>query len=60
MNLLVAVSNCPHPVDPVASYAPGPIEAVRFRAPAPGPDDPCRTGSPEAARAFAATERLYA
>lgn len=58
MDLLVAVSNCPHPLDPSGSYAPGPLEIVRFRPPPAGEDDPCRTAGPEARRAFAASDRL--
>ena len=33
---------------------------IRHRAPAPAADDPCRTASPEAMRAFTFTDRLYA
>jgi uncharacterized protein len=60
MNLLVAVSNCPHPLDPARPAASGPIALIRHRAPSAAQDDPCRTASPEAARAFAFTDRLYA
>ncbi|GJD50792.1 hypothetical protein OPKNFCMD_3538 [Methylobacterium crusticola] len=59
MDLLVAVSNCRHPLDP-ETVPPGPLEAVRFRAPAPAAHDPCRSAGPEAARAFAHTDRLHA
>lgn len=58
MDLLVALSNCPHPLDPDPAYAPHPVEVVRFRAPAPGADDPCRTASAEAARGFENTAAL--
>lgn len=51
MDLLFALSNTPHPFDPAPDYAPGEIEAIRFRLPTPL-DDYCRTGSPEAVRAF--------
>jgi uncharacterized protein YcgI (DUF1989 family) len=51
MDLLIALSNCPHPLDPAPDYAPGPLELTRFRLPVP-PDDFCRTGSAEAIRAF--------
>ena len=50
MDLLVALSNCPHPLDPAPDYAPNPITLTRFRAPAPGPDDLCRTATVEAVR----------
>ena len=59
MDLTVAVSNCPHPFDPAKSFAPGPVDVVLFRPGAPRPDDPCRTGSAEAVRAFALTDRLF-
>jgi urea carboxylase-associated protein 2 len=51
MDLLFALSNTPHPFDPAPEYAPGAIEAIRFRLPTPL-DDYCRTGSAEAVRAF--------
>ena len=56
MDLRVALSAAPHPLDPAPAYAPGAIEVVRLRgAPAPA-DDPCRTASPEARRGFENTE----
>jgi urea carboxylase-associated protein 2 len=51
MDLLFALSNTPHPFDPAPDYAPGDVEAIRFRLPTPI-DDYCRTGSAEAIRAF--------
>ncbi|MBV8926608.1 MAG: DUF1989 domain-containing protein [Bradyrhizobium sp.] len=60
MNLVMVASNCPHPLDPARPAAPGPVTLIRHRARAAGPDDPCRTASPEAARAFAFTDRLFA
>jgi uncharacterized protein YcgI (DUF1989 family) len=58
MNLVLALSNCPHPLDPAA--AAGAITLIRHRAAAPAADDPCRTASPEAERAFTFTDRLFA
>lgn len=52
LDLLVAVSNCPHPLAPDTSFDPGPIEAIVFTAPEVGADDLCRTATAEAARAF--------
>ncbi|GJE27192.1 urea amidolyase associated protein UAAP1 [Methylobacterium organophilum] len=52
MDLLVALSNCPHPLDPAPDYAPPPVAATRFRAPAPQADDLCRTATLEAVRGF--------
>lgn len=58
MDLLVALSNCPHPLDPAPAYAPGPVEVLRYRASPPALDDLCRTGSSEAIRAFENNARL--
>jgi uncharacterized protein len=52
MDLLVALSNCPHPLDPAPMYAPDAVEAVRYRAKPAGVDDLCRAASAEAIRAF--------
>jgi uncharacterized protein len=60
MNLLLAVSNCAHPLDPARPAATAAITLMRHHAPPPGGDDPCRTTSPEAARAFIFTDRLFA
>jgi len=60
MDLVLVLSNCAHPLDPARPADGGPVTAVRHRAPLPGPDDPCRTMSPEIARAFAFTDRLHA
>lgn len=59
MDLLVALSNCPHPVDPATAYEAGPVDLVRFKAERPSIDDSCRTASPEAKRAFERTDRLW-
>ena len=59
LNLVVALSNCPHPLDPASAYAPAPIEVILFNAAPPVPDDPCRTGGAEAKRAFEFTDRLF-
>ncbi len=60
MNLELVLSNCAHPLDPARPAASGPVTLTRHRAPSPAQDDPCRTTSPEIARAFAFTDRLYA
>lgn len=52
LDLIVAVSNCPHPLAPETLFAPAPIEATVFRLPAPGEDDLCRTATAEARRGF--------
>lgn len=56
MNLLAVVSNSPHPLAPGDAVA-RPVEVIVWQAPLAAADDPCRTCSPEAARAFANTER---
>lgn len=52
MGVLVALSNCPHPLDPAPTYAPSPVEVTRYRAPMPAADDLCRTATAEAVRGF--------
>ncbi|MGI4955854.1 MAG: urea amidolyase associated protein UAAP1 [Janthinobacterium lividum] len=58
MDLLVALSNCPHPLDPAPAYAPAAVDAIIWQAADPAPDDPCRTAGPEAVRAFENIARL--
>ena len=58
MDLLLVLSNCAHPIDPARPAASGPITLVRHRVPSAAADDPCRTASPEIARAFHFTDRL--
>ncbi len=60
MDLLVALSNCPHPLDPDARAEPPPIEVTRFRAPPALADDLCRTATAEAVRGFENTDALFA
>ena len=52
MDLLIALSNCPHPLDPAESYPRASVEIVRYRAGAPAADDLCRTATAEAIRAY--------
>jgi urea carboxylase-associated protein 2 len=56
MNVLVVVSNCPHPLDPNPQYEPKPIQAIVWKSPTPAIDDLCRTGNPEAIRGFQNTD----
>ena len=60
MDLVLVLSNCAHPLDPARPAAGGPLTVVRHRAPPAAQDDACRTMSPEIARAFDFTDRLYA
>lgn len=59
MNLLVAVSNCPHPLAPGANYAPSGIEAIVWQAAPAQPDDLCRGLTAEASRGFENTDLLF-
>jgi urea carboxylase-associated protein 2 len=58
MDLLLALSNCPHPLDPESSCAPPAVEVIRYRPKPAGVDDLCRTASAEAMRAFENTASL--
>jgi urea carboxylase-associated protein 2 len=60
MDVALIFSNCPHPLDPARPAAGQPITLIRFHPPSPGVDDPCRTATPEAVRAFEFTDRLHA
>jgi urea carboxylase-associated protein 2 len=60
LNLLVILSNTPHPLDPRPEYAPPPVQLeVHAGAPA-GPQDPCRVSRPENQRGFTLTEAYFA
>lgn len=59
MNLLVAISNTPHPLAK-SRVASGHVEITRYRAPAAEPNDPCRTLTGEAARGFENNDRHFA
>ena len=56
MDLLCAVSNCPHPLHPGPRV--GSIHVIRHTGRAYGAGDPCRSVGAEAIRAFALTDRL--
>jgi urea carboxylase-associated protein 2 len=60
VDLVLVLSNCPHPLDSARPATAGPVTLVRHRAPTAAADDPCRTRSPEIVRAFQFTDRLYA
>ena len=59
MDLLVALSNCPHPLDPEPVYAPNPIEVTRYITEV-AVDDLCRTATAEAVRGFENNARAEA
>ncbi|UGV24305.1 urea carboxylase-associated family protein [Rhodopseudomonas boonkerdii] len=52
MDMLIALSNCPHPLDPAPTYDPQPVDIVCYAADPAAGDDLCRTASAEAIRAF--------
>lgn len=59
MDVLVAFSAAPHPLDPRPAYAPGKVGLAVWRSgPAPR-DDYCRAFRPENARALHNTDMLY-
>jgi uncharacterized protein YcgI (DUF1989 family) len=60
MNLLVALSNCPHPIAPSRRFEAPPVRAVIWRSPPPTASDLCRTASEEAVRAFENTDASFA
>jgi urea carboxylase-associated protein 2 len=59
MDLMLVLSNCAHPLAPARPAAGGPVTVVRHRVLPAEKDDPCRTMSPEIARAFDFTDRLH-
>lgn len=52
MDLIAAVSNCPHPMNPESTFAPPPLAVTVWQDAPPTADDLCRTATPEAERAF--------
>jgi len=56
MDLIVALSNCPHPLSPKKIWAAQSVRFVVWRSPAAGDDDYCRNASDEAERAFGNTD----
>jgi len=59
MNVLVVLSNCPHPLDSSPNYDPQPIQAIAWNSPLPTADDLCRTANPEALRGFENTDDFF-
>ncbi|MEI5688501.1 urea amidolyase associated protein UAAP1 [Sphingomonas kyungheensis] len=60
MELIVALANCPHVLDPRNAYTVTPLRATAWRGAPAAADDPLRTATPEGLRAFLNTEDLYA
>jgi urea carboxylase-associated protein 2 len=59
MDVLVALSTCPHPLDPAPHYAPNQVEITRYRV-SVAADDLCRTATAEAVRGFENNARAEA
>jgi uncharacterized protein len=59
MNVLVALSAAPHPLDPSPQYAPGPVRLTVWKSGTAGADDPCRLRCPENDRGYINTERFF-
>jgi urea carboxylase-associated protein 2 len=60
MDVLVVLSNTPHPLDPSPAYAPKPVALEIHRGPPATLDDPCRRSCPENERGFTLTEAYAA
>jgi len=60
MNVLVALTTCPHPLDPNPSYAPKPVKLTLLKTAPPDVDDYCRNFRGENQRSFELTERYFA
>ena len=58
LDVLVVLSNTPHPLDPSPVYAPPPVGLTIWQAPPVAADDHCRIGRLETVRGFAKTEAL--
>lgn len=59
MNVLVVLSNCPHPLDPSSTYDPKPLQAIVWNSSTPDSDDIFRNANPEALRGFQNTDALF-
>jgi uncharacterized protein len=59
LDVLVVLSNTPHPLDPRPRYAPPPVRLVLWNAPPAGETDVCRTKRPENARGFELTRQYF-
>ena len=58
MDLIVALSNCPHPLSPAATWQAEAVRALLWRSPPVAEDDLCRTATQEAERAFENTAAM--
>jgi len=60
MHVLIALSTCPHPLDPGKHYEPKPVRLTAWRAGIATTDDYCRNFRGESRRAFDNTARYFA
>lgn len=60
MDLIVALANCPHVLDPRTDYSVTPLRATAWRGAPAAEDDAHRTATPEGLRAFLNTEAYLA
>ncbi|ESQ90498.1 hypothetical protein ABENE_12310 [Asticcacaulis benevestitus DSM 16100 = ATCC BAA-896] len=60
MDLILVMANAPHVLDPRPDYTVTSLRAVAWRGPVTSENDPIRTGTPEALRAFLNVEDYYA
>lgn len=60
MDVLIAVSTCPHPLNPAPEYDPKPVKLTAWRAGIAAMDDYCRNFRGENQRAFDNTARYFA
>lgn len=56
LDVLVSVVNVPHPLDPRPVYTATPLRCTAWAGPPTPPDDPLRSATPEAGRAFENTD----
>jgi len=59
MNVLVAFSTAPHPLDPAHDYNPRAVKLTAWRSGTAGADDVCRLSCAENQRGFLNTERYF-
>jgi urea carboxylase-associated protein 2 len=60
MNVLVVLSNTPHPLAPAGAWNPPDVTLAVRETELPGPGDACRVSRPENIRGFINTEALFA
>lgn len=60
MDVILALSNCPHPLSPARKWQAKPITVQVWDSPKPAKDDLCRTATEEAKRAFENNDAMEA